>query len=113
VVRLSATPDTWESKLMRACLARGPGTVVSFGTAARLRDLDLGAWPEQRIEVSVPQQASHRSTPQVKVHVTRRISSKDRCYWNELPVTTVGRTILDVAGVLPRPVRQYSVLDSA
>jgi len=112
VVRLGGVASTWESSLMRACLARGPETVLSFGTAARLRQLDLGKWPEQRIEVSVPQTASHRSTPDVRVHTTRRISSSDRCLWDQLPVTTVARTILDLAGIL-QPDHLARLIDDA
>jgi len=112
VLRLTDTPDSWEARAMEACLARGPETVLSFGTAARLRDLDLGTWPEKRIEVAVPHAASHRSTDRVRVHSTRRSSSSDRCLWDRLPVTTVARTIVDIANVIP-PERLARLIDDA
>ena len=98
VLHLAGLEETWKSRAMRACLARGPHAVLSFGTAARVRDLELGLWPEKRLEVSVPRSAGARSTELIRVHLTSHLGSSDRCWWGCLPLTTVARTILDLAG---------------
>jgi hypothetical protein len=114
VLRLGEMAETWESEALRACLARGSGAVLSFGTAARLRGLDLGSWPEERLEVSVPHSTGHRSSELVRVHATRRLVSSDRCTWGRLPVTTVARTIIDVAGAgALQPDRLGRLIDDA
>lgn len=104
VLRLAGIAETWHSRAMRACLARGPDIVLSFGSAARIRGLDLGPSPEERIEVSVLRSMSCRSTELIRVHSTRQLAANDRCWWGPLPLTTVARTIIDLAGagtVLP------------
>jgi hypothetical protein len=98
VLRLGDTAPTWESDALQVCLVRGPDTVLSFGTAAHIRGLDLGPWSEQRLEVSVPHSTGYRSSELVCVHSSRRLVSSDRCRWGRLPLTTVARTIVDVAG---------------
>lgn len=114
VLRLAGMAETWDSDAMRACLVRGPGTVLSFGTAARVRDLDLGPWPEQRLEVAVPHSSGFRSTERVRVHSSRSFVTGDRCWWGPLPLTTVARTIVDIAGTgtLP-PDRLGRLIDDA
>lgn len=114
VLRLAGVDETWDSKALGACLSRSSEAVLSFGTAARIRALDLGPWPEQRIEVSVPRSTGCRSTGLVRVHSTRHLASSDRCRWGALPVTTVARTILDLAGTgrLP-PDRVGRLVDDA
>jgi len=114
VLRLADMAETWEARALRACLVRGPGTALSFGTAARVRGLDLGPWPEHRLEVSVPHSKGYRSTELIRVHSTRRLVSSDRCWWGRLPLTTVARTIVDLAGAgTLQPGRLGRLIDDA
>jgi very-short-patch-repair endonuclease/predicted transcriptional regulator of viral defense system len=87
-----------EGRWMAAVLAAGPGAVLSHRSAGACLDL-LGserAW----IDVSVSRQRSSR--PGVRVHHTK-LKSDEVTSVNGIPVTTVARTLLDLAAVVSRP----------
>lgn len=83
-----------EGRLAAALFYAGPGAMLSHVTAAWWWQL-LRAEP-RRIHVSTP--GRRRSLPEVSVHHPRRL---DRTSRRRLPVTTVPRTLLDVAAVVP------------
>lgn len=82
---------------MAAVLAAGPGAVLSHRSAAAL--WGLRPFGHRRPEVTaVPRR---RAGPGVRVHHTR-LSEDEVTEQEGIPVTTVSRTLLDLAAVLPR-----------
>jgi hypothetical protein len=107
VYGIAGAPDSWERRLMAACLAGGPGTVASHRAAARLWGLDDHGG--DLVEITVPRLRSprprgtvvHRSTDLEDAHTTVR---------RRLPVTNPLRTIIDLGAVL-RPEQVEDALD--
>lgn len=104
--------DGFSTLAMAACLARGPHAVLSHGSAARLYEFELPKWPEKRIEVTVPPGRDATSTDRVRVHRSRSLLTKDRAHFGPLPVTTVARTVLDLAATLERAAVERLVDDA-
>jgi hypothetical protein len=100
---------TREGHWMAAVLACGPDAVLSHRTAAAL----LGLRPTDRakIEVSVPRRSRPRH-PGIEVHRSTTLTPADVTIENGIPCTTVARTTLDLAAVMPRRVVER-VLDQA
>ncbi len=92
------TPSSWafRQRLLAACLWAGPDAVVSHAGAARLYGLD--GFDADVVEVSVPRRMRRPS------NVTRiamaRVTGTDRRLVNGIPVTSVARTLLDIAADL-------------
>jgi very-short-patch-repair endonuclease len=84
-----------DSDLMAACLAYGPGAVVSHGSGAVLHRIrPLTARP--RIpEISVPFDARRRQG--IRVHRVARLDSSEITRVEGVPVTTAVRTLCDLA----------------
>jgi hypothetical protein len=79
---------------MAAVLACGPKAVLSHGSAAALWRIRTTSAP--RIDVTV--EAHHRSDRAgITVHVARHLREDDRTVHEGIPVTTVARTLLDLA----------------
>ena len=77
---------------MAAVLACGHGTVLSHRDAAALHDLrPIGSGP---IHVTAP---SPRQIPGVRCHRARDLDPADVVIVDDIPVTTVERTLLDLA----------------
>lgn len=98
VFAIAGSRALWERSLVAACLAAGPAAVVSHRPAAAL--WDLGAFGEDRVEISVPRGQAptvrgaivHRSTDLVPAHTS---------LWKRIPVTNPLRTVVDLGAVLP------------
>lgn len=82
---------------MAATLAAGKGAVLSHGSAALLWKIWRGA--ERSTQVVVPRQ-SHRDICGVELHFTRRLEPRDVRRRNLIPVTSVDRTLVDLADML-------------
>jgi Protein of unknown function (DUF559) len=83
---------------MAGVLACGPGSVLSHRCAAAL----LGIRPSSRFVVDVTTPcASRQNRPGIEVHRTRRLDPEDRGAEDGIPITTVARTLLDLAEVVP------------
>src|SRR5437660_7487027 len=106
VYRLAGSPRTWEQAVMGACLAAG--AVASHRTAAAVWALPLAAGD---IEVTIAQSRRTRLRGAV-VHRATDLEPVDCVYRRRLPVTSVTRTLIDLAGVLPED-RLEVVLDHA
>lgn len=83
---------------MAACLWGGEGAVASHRAAGLLYRLPVGAWG--RPEVTVPRSRGMRH-PLIVAHHTGPLPAVDVTEVGAIPVTTVARTIVDLAGVLP------------
>jgi predicted transcriptional regulator of viral defense system/very-short-patch-repair endonuclease len=81
--------DGW---LMAAVLASGPEAVLSHRSAAAL--WGLRGYPEGAVHVTVPRKST--SSKQIRRHVSR-VPGDERAAREGIPVTTVPRTIFDLA----------------
>ena len=90
---------------MAAVLACGPDALLSHRDAAALWDLRGTA--HTRIEVSVPR-SGLRSHPGLQVHCTAPWHPDDCAQRRGIPVTSVARTLLDLAGVVPARALQHA-----
>ncbi len=82
-----------------AVLAYGPAAMVSHRTAAALLDL-RPAGPG--IDLTLPG-PGRRSRPPIVAHRTERLDPEERVTIDNIPGTSVPRTILDLASILNRP----------
>jgi putative AbiEi antitoxin of type IV toxin-antitoxin system/uncharacterized protein DUF559 len=87
---------TGHGRWMAAVKACGPNAVLSHQSAAALWGLRPSSSPV--IHVTTPRRASPRG---IRVHRVRRLYAEDRAVVERIPVTSVARTLLDLAGVVP------------
>ena len=107
VYRLPSHPPSWEQRLSVASLAMD--AVVSYQAAAALHGLaTFGPAP---VTVTVPHGGSRRPALAV-VHQSSRLLPDHVTTVRGLPVTTVERTLVDLAGVCRRA-RLEQVVDDA
>jgi hypothetical protein len=88
-----------KGRYLAAVLACGPGAVLSHRSAADLHG--LRATVRAGIDVMVPGTAS-RDRPGIDAHSSVTLTPIDTTLVDNIPVTTVARTALDVAAVVPR-----------
>jgi very-short-patch-repair endonuclease len=80
-------------RLLAAALTYGSEAALSYRASAAV--WDLGPWPTGLIDVTVPRNA--RPRPGTRVHV----AEVERVVKDGFPVTTVARTLVDLAAILP------------
>ncbi len=86
-----------EGHWMAAVLACGPGALISHRTAAALWDLR----PTAQTKIDVTFSGSGRaSRDNLRVHSTARLHAEDIATVDRIPVTSISRTLLDLAAVL-------------
>jgi len=93
VYRVAGAPATWRQALMAACLACGPGTVVSYRAAAAL--WGLAGFEVGRIELTT--RRARRRMKGCMLHWSA-LNASEMTIVDGIPVTTVARTIADLAG---------------
>lgn len=99
VYAVGGSPSSWEQAALAACLSAGAGALLSHRSAAAVWGLDVT--PEPCIHVTVPyERRSSRTTRAVVVHRSRALTAVDGTRRRGLPLTTVGRTLVDLAAVL-------------
>lgn len=86
-----------EGHWLAAVLAAGPPAVLSHRDAAGLHD--LRAANHARVDVTTTQD---RRGEGIRVHRTTVLDEEDVTTLRGIPVTTVARTLVDLAGVVPR-----------
>jgi len=91
---------------LAAVLAAGPGAVLSHRSAAALHA--IGPRPT-RIEITTPTEARPEG---IAVYTRRRLDADEVTTVDGIPVTTVARTLLDLAGTLT-PDRLAKALNEA
>jgi len=84
-------------RYMAAVLACGPGAILSHRSAAALWDLRPHGGAS--IDVSSSRRTGYRLAG-IDLHRTRTITASDAATVNGIPVTSVARTLLDLAGVV-------------
>lgn len=87
---------TRDGHWLAAVLAAGPGAVLSHREAAALHGLRPSSRP--KVDVTV---AAQRRVPGVQVHRVERLEDADVTAVAGIPVTTVARTLVDLADVVP------------
>ncbi len=92
-------PRTHEERWWGAVLACGPGACLSHGSAATAHGL---LEPHHRVHVTTP---AKRSRPGIANHTAR----VDVVWIDGLPVCTVARALLDLAGCVPKHVLAAAV----
>jgi very-short-patch-repair endonuclease len=81
-----------------AVLACGPGAVLSYRSAAAV----WGIRPDNRPRIDVTVASRGRASRKgIQVHRVRRLDPRDVTKIDGIPVTTLARTLLDLAEVLP------------
>lgn len=96
VLKLAGMPETDEQRAMAAVLDAGEEAVISHGSAAALWGLpgfDLG-----RVQVSRPRSGTDRPTVLAVLHHPRMLPPHHRTVLCHIPVTTLVRTVFDLAG---------------
>jgi hypothetical protein len=97
VYAVGAVVDTRRGRWMAAVLACGPDAVLSYYDAGRLQGILRGAGAGA-IHVTVPRsRAGHEG---IRVHRVRSLDPRDHGRIHNIPVTSLGRTLLDLAEVL-------------
>ena len=84
--------------MLAAVMACGPGAVLSHGDAAALWDLRQSN--SAKIDVTVPSRNGRKRQAGIRVHRSGRLRRDEVTVRNGIPVTTVARTLLDLADVL-------------
>ena len=105
VYRLAGVPVTWRQRALAACLASGPGAVVSRRSAAAL--WGISGFRPGRLEITVPAGRGNRNA-RARVH---RCSVVERAKRHGIPVTPVARTVADLAGVVGGDLLEEAVDD--
>jgi very-short-patch-repair endonuclease len=83
------------ARWMAAVLACGPGAVLSHRAAATL--WELRATPSGPIDVTAP---SRHNIPGIRCHWVRSLHADDVTVIDGIPVTSLSRTLLDLAEIL-------------
>lgn len=89
-------PVAQRGRWMAAVLALGPGAALSHRAAAALYGLTANG---PTIDVTVPRRAHTRRG--IRVHQTRALDAADQTKVDGIPVTSIPRTLLDLAEVTP------------
>ena len=86
-----------EGRWLAAVLACGPGAVLSYLSAAV--HWYLLRYDAPRPEVTAP--ASRHPVPGIRLHRSSSLDAQDTTHHQGIPVTTVHRTLLDIAAQVP------------
>ena len=109
VYRLRGRAASWEGSLMTACLATGTGAVVSHQAAAALHC--LASFPPGPVVVTV-RHGTTRVTHLAKIRQSTDLRAEHATVVAGLPVTTLARTIVDLAGVCGRDRLEHALDDA-
>ena len=95
-----------EGRFMAAVLACGGGAVLSHRSAACL--WELRPTSRSRVEVTTPRQTG-QSRPGIQIHRSRGLAAHHVTITRRIPITTVARTLLDLAEVVDRRALERAV----
>ncbi len=96
VYRVAGAPMSWRSELVAACLAGGTTGVASHRSAAELWQLPGGT--QDVVEITCARWRRTRAAGFV-IHETKASNAYDRRIIDAIPVTSPGRTLLDLGAV--------------
>ena len=98
---------TREGHWLAAVLACGDGAVLSHGSAAA--HLDLRPWGGGAIDVTVPYRTGRARRAGLRIHRSTSLPSEETTVHDAIPVTTLARTLLDLADTTKRSTVQRAV----
>lgn len=110
VLRLAGSQRTHRQRCMAAALDGGPGAVVSGVTAAWL--WQLPGFAPGEVHISRERGGNGRVPAAARLHEPRSLPAHHRTVVDAIPVTTVARTLFDLAGLV-HPLRVERALDNA
>jgi very-short-patch-repair endonuclease len=94
-----------EGRWLGAVLACGPGAVLSHRSAALLWEIRQSG--SGLVDVTVPSQNGRRERAGIRIHRSARLGAEQVTAQRAIPVTTLARTLLDLADVLhPQALRR-------
>jgi hypothetical protein len=97
--RVGAAPDTWESRVLLACL--DVDGVASHRTAARLHPLPSHPWARVPIEVTIRKGRGSGESDLAIVHTSTSLPIDDIVQVGPIPTTSIARTVLGLAALVP------------
>lgn len=109
VLRLAGSPKTFSQRCMVAALDAGEGSAVSHVAAAAL--WGFPGFSPVEVHVSRARGRSGRETTSATLHEPRLLPDHHRAVVDGIPVTTVARTVFDLAGCVHR-LRAERALDN-
>jgi hypothetical protein len=110
VYAVGHTDLSLHGQCLASVLAVGPGSLLSYWSAAWLWGI-LNTSPRP-FHVTAPCPRRLRDRTPVKVHRARNLVDSDRALLEQIPVTNLARTLLDLAEVL-KPERLAKALEQA
>jgi very-short-patch-repair endonuclease len=99
-----------EGRWLAAVMACGPGAVLSHRDAAQLWEIRQSS--SSMIDVTVPSQNGRIRRRGIRVHRSGRLAAEEVTTRSGIPVTTVARTLLDLADVLDRQALRRAVTEA-
>lgn len=111
VYRVNGSPETWQSRVLGACLAAGLGALVSHRSAAALWELE-GFLPPGVVDLTVPADRV-RLVDGARLRRSRDLALAGRAIRQGVPVTGLARTPLDLCAVERNPDIALRALDDA
>jgi hypothetical protein len=94
-----------EGRWLAAVLACGPGAALSHGSGAALWEIRQSN--SALVDVTVPTRAGRIRRKGIRIHRSGRLAPEEVTIRSGIPVTTVARTLLDLADVLdPQALRR-------
>lgn len=96
--RLPGAPVTWGQRLLAAYVANLPKAVVSHFAAARLLELDIDC--HERVDITLPVGRPGSRSAGVTLHWSRSFGQRETFERGLLRVTTIPRTLVDLAAVV-------------
>jgi very-short-patch-repair endonuclease len=109
VFRMAGSSRTWQQRMLAACLCWGGDVAASHGSALRLWGLPGAERMEHEITVPPDRQRNHPC--EAIIHRSLLIQV-DVAMIDAIPVTTPTRTLIDIAGSLPRDVVEEALDDA-
>jgi very-short-patch-repair endonuclease len=110
VYRVTGAPASWEARVLARTLAAGPEAVASHRTAACLWGFD-GA-RRGLPELTIAAGRRYHGPPGARVHRSSDLHLVAPVWRSGVPTTPVGRTLLDLGGVVPGPLLHLAVDDA-
>ncbi len=103
---------TWHARALAGCLQCRRAGAVSHWTAAGLRGLRVPRDGKAVVDILTLGPASQRLRDGCRLHETSQLGSADRLEFEGLPMTTVARTLSDLAPLLTRSELEAAIDDA-
>jgi predicted transcriptional regulator of viral defense system len=91
-------------------MASGPGAALSHRSAAQLWELRQNN--SALVDVTVPSQNGRLKRAGIRAHRSGRLAAEEVTECHGIPVTTVARTLLDLADVLDREALRRAITEA-